>query len=154
MLAEHLRCKRLSTNIDKCPPSETHFCGYRTDFLKNQMKASKLTDPVKLYAVSSSRFDYARTSYSAARGRGQRGKSSSRGKSAYKRSAYRPAFKSGYSDSYSGHFEDANPSTSKAQRIPVCAPLAAGGAPSTIDTALIRPRPLQRLQSGAGWGGF
>ena len=82
MLAEHPRCKRLSVNIDKCPPSETHFCGDRTEFLKNQMEASKLTDPVKLYAVStSSRFDYARTSYTA-RGKGLKGKTPSGGKSA------------------------------------------------------------------------
>ena len=107
MLSDHPRCKRLSVNIDKCPPSETHFCGDRTEFLKNQMEASKLTDPVKLYAVSTAnRFDYARSTYTA-RGKGLKGKTPySGGKSAYRRPASRPASKNS--------FEDSRPSTSKA----------------------------------------
>ena len=107
MVAEHPRCTGLSVNIDKCPPSEKHVCGDRTEFLKNQMEASKLTDPVKLYAVSTAnRFDFAKPTYTA-RGKGLKGKTPySGGKSAYRRPASRLASKNS--------FEDSRPSTSKA----------------------------------------
>ena len=106
MVADHARCARLPLNIDKCPPSEKYFCGGNTQYLKDQMEASKLTDPYNLVAVpSSGRFDFAKSTFS--RGKGlSKGKTPYSGvKSAYRRPASRPAFKSSFGGS--------KPSTSK-----------------------------------------
>ena len=87
MVASHHRCKRLQTSLDKCAPTETHFCGNHTALLKAQMEASKLTDPMQLYAVTST--SVGPQGYPS-RGRGNRGKSSDRGRSA----SSKPPFKS------------------------------------------------------------
>ena len=98
MLADHPRCKRLRTSLGKCTPNETHLCGNHTEFLKDQMEALRLTDPTRLCAVSTSQFDHTRTS-SSSRGRGNRGKSSYRGKPTSKTSKpwWKPAYKPGFS---------------------------------------------------------
>ena len=52
LVGKHPCSQLLTTDLARCPPSETHFLGNRTEFLKTQMEASKLTDPVKKMTVT------------------------------------------------------------------------------------------------------
>ena len=102
MVVDHPRTESLPISIERCPPSEAFFCGGHDEYLKDQIKASRLTDPYySLQIPTSSRFSTPRSAFS-------RGKGQSKGRTPYtgSRSSYkRPATRSS--------FKGSKPSTSK-----------------------------------------
>ena len=106
MVVDHPRTESLPISIDRCAPSEEFFCGGHDDYLKDQIKASRLTDPYFMMAMpTSGRFSTPKSAFS--RGKGQtKGKTPYSGvRSTYRRPASRPTFKSS--------FKGSRPSTSK-----------------------------------------
>ena len=61
MVVDHPRAAALPLTIDKCPPSEEYFCGGHHEFLKEQVKYSKITDDYKTVRLQDSRFSTSRT---------------------------------------------------------------------------------------------
>ena len=97
MVVDHPRTESLPISIDKCPPSEEFFCGGHHEYLRDQIKASRLTDNYQTVRLPDSRFSTSRSAFS-------RGKGQSKGRTPYSGSR-RPAFRSS--------FKGSKPSTSK-----------------------------------------